>query len=135
MKTPGGIVRDFLRLRGMMPKVKASVRRRSRTERPQFAEEAANAFHEGSRLSYGRGRCWGWHGWARRQGSGSLYWDGVALNFPLEDERGPHAHMANQDDHLVIDVRLTFRLGIEYQRRHKTLVDRLCLGCHRFGRL
>ncbi len=41
-KTLGGDIRDFLRLKGLMPKVKV---RGLRTKRPQLAKESAHSFH------------------------------------------------------------------------------------------
>ena len=65
-------------------------------------------------------RCRNWTG---RDGG-----DGLSFNAALEDQRGPDADAANENDHFGIDLRPNFGTGVVDQRRHEDLVDGLFPG-------
>ena len=100
---------------------------RSGASGPEFADEVADAIDEGIagrgaglRAVRRRGRCW------RRRGRGRG--DGNAFDAALENERGPHANAAYQNNHPGIDLGLDLGFGIVNQRRHKHLIDGFILG-------
>src|SRR5260370_40530824 len=65
----------------------------------------------------GRGRSW------RRSGRGRG--DGYSFHATLENECGPNANAAHQNNHPGIELGLDLGFGVVNQRRHKDLIVRV----------